>query len=489
MSDKDQSRAPSNELDMDAYHSEGIDPGDHKTFNISPTVHSFNERFQGEDQSFPPMSTPGFDPTNMPAWWPRQLNPKSFTSPYGSPELIPNTSEDEPSVPLQPIPMHPSGGYTPVVEKQKGPFDLPIEGGSAGTRLGSTTTENRITSEDIANLLGKNHTYGAPLGNKNNLVYEVLDNPEIVGKLINDYKEGGKTLNELASELNVSRNAVIYRLNKAGVLGSKIDPETINKRDRDLLDKFNSGMSFGDIAKELGVSRNSVAGKIDRLKQRLGDIPVRDRTNPPPIGPSPRTSPTLPKLNLPEFEKNSDPEYEKALSDWMKNQFEGGPSEREFRGMSPEDFNKFNEFQQRRMQTHVANENEKDTIDHPLMNIFREWIEPSINKQQQAYEKAIAKQGKSAENTFKGADRNKYPLTYKIKDEDLLKEFDENAKYLAKARFHWDREGYDPELFKSEFKQRHDIKDELNERIKNLPRNKNSLDAFLNYLKDKIRDE
>ena len=42
-----------NELDMDAYHTEGIDPGQHKIFNITPTVHTFNQRFEGEPGTLP----------------------------------------------------------------------------------------------------------------------------------------------------------------------------------------------------------------------------------------------------------------------------------------------------------------------------------------------------------------------------------------------------------------------------------------------------
>lgn len=42
-----------NELDAEAYQAKGIDPGQHKVFSITPSIHTFNQRFEGEPGTLP----------------------------------------------------------------------------------------------------------------------------------------------------------------------------------------------------------------------------------------------------------------------------------------------------------------------------------------------------------------------------------------------------------------------------------------------------
>jgi 2,3-bisphosphoglycerate-dependent phosphoglycerate mutase len=68
---------------------------------------------------------------------------------------------------------------------------------------------------------------------------------------------------------------------------------------------IDAGKSFSEIGKTLGMTRDAVAGLVKR--NNLGRKPFEPAMS----------------------GAQGDPEYEKALSDWMKNQFEGGPTEPE----------------------------------------------------------------------------------------------------------------------------------------------------------------
>jgi 2,3-bisphosphoglycerate-dependent phosphoglycerate mutase len=93
-------------------------------------------------------------------------------------------------------------------------------------------------------------------------------------------------------------------------------PEAERKVLQDLLDK---GLTYSQIGEELGMTRNAVAGRINKMRgyvrndrTRLADEPTKTDPYSPPI-----------------TGEKGDPEFERELSKWMQNQFEGGPIEGE----------------------------------------------------------------------------------------------------------------------------------------------------------------
>lgn len=267
-----------NELDMDTYHQSEIEPGEHKVFNIAPTIHTFNERFQGEDQSFPSMLTPGFDPSKMPDWWVRQVTPKPFYSQYGSPEPIPNTSEDEPSVPLQPIPIHPSKGYLPTSESELKSYRPTFRDMLRGWLRGTSPSPER--AQIVDQLLG--HTEAEEQTGIHKLnIGDIIDmQPE---EMIGTGVIGPRTL-----------------------IGSKMFNEVI----KELVKR---GHSFNDIANFLETTRGSIAGRVKRMGIKSSEDERSTRSY---YSPS--------QESLPGTKR-----FDESLSDWMKNQFKGGPVEPE----------------------------------------------------------------------------------------------------------------------------------------------------------------
>ena len=255
MADKDQSRAPSNELDMDAYHSEGIDPGEHKVFNITPTIHSFNERFQGE----PPVSAgPGLDkynPDEMPPWWVKVIKP--------------NTQWPGEGLNYEPEPMPGNSTFNTIT---KDAFFQPISDKGPKPPLS-------IPELDI------------PLVHKPSINKDVF-NP--AGAYGNRYARGVTT---------------------------NTRPRTYTEH---LKTMVAGGSSNKEIAESLGIKPNSA--EYTNLQHRLSNYR--------------KIYKNLDKEDVPDWFKeemeHTDPLEglsSKDLSNWMKNQFEGGPVEGQFRGM------------------------------------------------------------------------------------------------------------------------------------------------------------
>jgi hypothetical protein len=82
------------------------------------------------------------------------------------------------------------------------------------------------------------------------------------------------------------------------------------------------------------------------------------------------------------------------------------------------------------------------------------------------FEFNITKGKKTKENTFTGADRNKYPLTYETKDEDVRSTLKDINEILKEQKEKWYLEGYHPGLFEVEFQHMINRKTELEQRIK-----------------------
>jgi hypothetical protein len=82
------------------------------------------------------------------------------------------------------------------------------------------------------------------------------------------------------------------------------------------------------------------------------------------------------------------------------------------------------------------------------------------------FEFNITKGKKTKENTFTGADRNKYPLTYETKDEDVRSTLKDINEILKEQKEKSHLEGYHPGLFEVEFQHMINRKTELEQRIK-----------------------
>jgi hypothetical protein len=228
-----------NELDMEAYHSEGIDPGEHKVFNITPSVHSFNERFQGEPPVMPGMES--YDPDKMPDWWVKTITPNTKWPGYPGPnhmsydpEPMPGSFETitpvEPSARLQPMSMkdEPPGG-------KHGPFDLPLEGGTTGSRMGETTTreplfksegkETTHTKEEMENYIQEYVKSGLRGGKRDQTPIESRWPPERVNKfnqIMQQFDRPWKDREtEAAEEFGIAKGTVRYLWDRFGTKYNK----------------------------------------------------------------------------------------------------------------------------------------------------------------------------------------------------------------------------------------------------------------------------
>lgn len=258
MADKDQSRAPSNELDMDAYHSEGIDPGEHKVFNITPTIHSFNERFQGESPVSAGPGLEGYDPDKMPDWWTKVLKP--------------NTQWPGEGLNYEPEPMPGNSTFNTIT---KDAFFQPISDKGPKPPLSIPELDIPLVHKPSINKDVFNPTVGRPPAK----LSESLSNVE---KGIKEGLDAGKSTYEIANEIGMSQSGLRHYMNKRGwksqysqVGGENALSAYTKDQDKQLLSLQNQGMSFSQIAKETGLTRGKVAGRLSRLnyaKMLEGDL-------------------------------------------------------------------------------------------------------------------------------------------------------------------------------------------------------------------------
>lgn len=290
----------SNELDMDAYHEEGIEPGEHKVFDISPEIHTFGELKPTEP------GEPGGTFRDVLRGWLRGTNPSPQRAQIVD-QLL---------------------GHTEIGEQQAGLHNLNIGDivnmkpeDIIGTDVGMTIPK------DIAQSFIKSLSEGSPQAKGAKPLTGILaDRPS--GPTIRKLLDSGMSNKEMADIFEMSPQAFQYYMRKEGLESNYPTgprPQEQIKTQKDLApivqnfrlkqalpDLINQGKSYGEIADQFGVSRNAVAGLVNRagLKKTKGE-------------------PSLPKTNLPKFEEGDYSEEIKALSDWYSKQFEGGPIESE----------------------------------------------------------------------------------------------------------------------------------------------------------------
>lgn len=357
-----------NELDMDAYHQEGIDPGEHKVFNITPTIHSFNERFQGEPQGISNEDiinrTMGFLPHNeqMPLGWWRTDTPKhegvdldAYSDYQKLIARYPKPTKEDMSL-FQDTEL--DFGPNDAARYQQ-PYDPDAE--FAKDLMYKPISDKQVpfapyTSKSIEDIATK---HKVEAGQIKDILKDLNEHPENIvgtGELgaaiskseIFNLLKSGKGYTEI-SKIAKTSPSYIYQLAKEA--GIKLNPEDISNTlanrpqnlrrvftDPQALQEFSKrvqeGATHRDLAKEFNLSSSVISDTLDRLGLKLQRKPG-GQVNPNKqskenkesyevvkggLEGGTRRKPGMPNLNLPEFENYSDPEYEKALSDWMKNQ-------------------------------------------------------------------------------------------------------------------------------------------------------------------------
>jgi GcrA cell cycle regulator/Histidine phosphatase superfamily (branch 1) len=89
---------------------------------------------------------------------------------------------------------------------------------------------------------------------------------EPMHKDIRDAVEAGKSVSEIAKDLNLSEFLVKGRMKEMGLESKQKIKEWPQEHLDTLQDMLKEGKSYSDIAEQLGRSRSSVAGKVNRLK-------------------------------------------------------------------------------------------------------------------------------------------------------------------------------------------------------------------------------
>lgn len=313
-----------NELDMEAYHSKNgeIDPGEHKVFNISPTVHTFNQRWVGTsdmgrnlgdtfNQRFEgvsdklPIQVPGenYDRTrtsfvnvgvepfpdqpdysrggemsilpynpDLPEY--QQKYPKSF-----KPEDVEEFRQQQ----LEEFYRPNEGGYTPVSEKgPKSPLqipelDIPLVGKpSKDPMLGPVTKEGGTSTAKGSRPLNPERINKAAIRIRNN-VYEGLMHFDAIEAA----KRAGESVKSLyggeAEEgFTTSTGRFVNRAEAQEIaLGRKQIPKReqgywLTPQGKTELENINTeGRTLTDIGNELGITK----GRVSQLFKRHGIEP------------------------------------------------------------------------------------------------------------------------------------------------------------------------------------------------------------------------
>ena len=192
------------ELDMEAYHTAGIDPGQHKVFNITPTVHTFNQRFEGEPGKLP-TQVPGedYDRTRHDLFdhtvpWPDEWNRNPMS--HGKFQTMPFNPDSE--------------------ENQLRNFMVPL------------------SSEEPAQFNKKQFTPSRPEGAASRYIQGM-----------------GDTLADQLTHILKHPDMLVG----TGELGAAIPKGNL----QELLAK---GMSYAEIANTLGMTKGAVAGAINRMR-------------------------------------------------------------------------------------------------------------------------------------------------------------------------------------------------------------------------------
>lgn len=264
-----------NELDMDAYHQEGIDPGEHKVFNITPTIHSFDERFQGEPQGISNEDiinrTMGFLPHNeqMPLGWWRTDTPKH-----------------------EGVDLDAYSDYQKLIARYPKPTkkDMSL----------FQDTELDFGPNDAARY---QQPYDPDAEFAKDLMYKPISDKQVpfapyTSKSIEDIATKHKVevgqIKDILKDLNEHPENIIG----TGELGgTALTPELWNAAKA--LRK--QGFSIRNIAEYLGLGHTNLERAFTRGGEE-GTAKIAQPWSPPVAGHA------------------GDPEYEKALSDWMKNQ-------------------------------------------------------------------------------------------------------------------------------------------------------------------------
>jgi|SRR5882672_184809 len=393
----------SNSIDQDAYHEKGIEPGKHKIFNIQS---SFGDRFQGMPLGLP-QKVPGESFEGTPS-----LYHPSLRSPTAFPEERYNAPQDF----INPL-------FNPDTDRN--------------------SLLNYTSNEEPAQFSPKQFIPSRPEGEASRYIQGMGDT--LADQILSVLKDPSQIVGP--GELGIFRK--------------------IPGIDKIIKEGLAAGKSFPQLGRELGVDPTTVKRQADNLglksKNKFGPQGLKD----------------VPDWFKEEM-KHTDPE--EGLSDWYKNQFEGGPIEpenlknqypevykkmmEEFEKKSPEDFNTANRDVTQLQRPANENVKDKDTIEHPLMNLFEHWVNPPKKSPgQEAYEKAAAKQGRKGKGFVAEADRNQYPITYNMKDNKLEARLDHLNRFLEAENVNWKKEGFEPDMFKLEFRQAHAEKAELEERL------------------------
>ena len=498
-----------NELDMDEYHKEGIDPGGHKEFTINPDIHSFNDRFgfpmppkdrpggaetgagaqsQGMFAETGWMEHPSFkerwegmpkettqlmedlrDPKKMdafmhpanedmviqwllrnkqnPAGWVANQLPKYSPSmdyepnfmrapmpadregrgpslEWQRPPTFPGFYDQNPEI-MPYNPDRPESGMYPIADIENSIQSLADKHGVEGSKMKGIITDVLKNPTDYISPMPGEMGMAAPKG----AAYD----PALIRSML----QAGKRLSEIGEHYGVSGPSISNYIRNMGISNPNPGGSPKMATTKELFERLDRGELQKDIAKDLGVSPSSLS---NRLKNE-----------------------GLTKQTAEEW---------RDLREFYKNQFEGGPTEPEFRGMKPEDFNKYNELAAARARRDVANVNKpgEGEPEHPLWSIFHRWLGPAPTT---PYEKLVARQAdirKTKQQGFAGADRNQYPLSYKIKDADTNRELYKINTYLDEARDKWDFDKFGGEdVFRKEFEPKFKMREELIDRINKMP--------------------
>lgn len=315
-----------NELDMDSYHSEGIDPGEHKTFNISPTIHSFRnlgeafahiglskqqfeQRFRGRAEPFNPYQDQDTFEQRFQGelgQLPLKASGESFR---GTPSLDRPTLQAPPAWPEEGVMGIP---YLPGISEP----ETETESKGAQRYGGYQPIGFKETQQEL-------HPYLKALRDAGVQYIENMSQ-QMKDALVDTIKHPENLIGP--GELGMAR------ARPSGFNEIRSSVEAMAK----LKDLIAQGKTYSEIAAEFGVTKNKIAGLMNRVNLK---------------GQSTHPKRTLKSYQAPEGEEpytppisgaKGDPEYEKTLSDWMKNQFEGGPIESEI-GRNPKHWNDIEE--------------------------------------------------------------------------------------------------------------------------------------------------